>query len=99
MPGANGLSGTGARRRGTPSSAPRAPRSKLAADGPEVGEERLVQRRAQVVGAVAARSDPRADRPLDHLHVVVAPLHEALVEVDEALGDLRGRSVVTVRLE
>ena len=40
---------------------------------------------------------PRADRPLDHLHVVVAPLHEALVEVDEPLGDLGGLAVVAVR--
>ena len=34
-----------------------------------------------------------ADRPLDHLHVAVAPLLEALVEVDEALADL-GRAAV-----
>ena len=58
-----------------------------------------MQRRAQVLGAVPAGARPGADRPLDHLHVVVAPFHEALVEVDEALCHLRGRAVVAVRLE
>src|SRR3954454_13824065 len=87
-PGASGRSGAAARRRGSPSSARRGPRSKLAADRPEIREERLVERRAQVLGAVPAGPRLRADRPLDHLHVVVAPFHEALVEVDETLGDL-----------
>src|SRR5436190_202065 len=71
----------------------------LAANGPEVGEERLVQGRPQVLRAVATGARLRPDRPLDHLHVVVAPLHEPLVEVDEALGDLGRLAVVAIRAE
>ena len=38
-----------------------------------------------------------ADRPLDHLDVAVAPLLDALVEVDQALGDERRIGVLGVR--
>ena len=50
------------------------PGSKLGANRPEIREERLADRRPEVGGAGRA-SGPRtrADRPLDHLHVVVAP--------------------------
>src|SRR5687767_6765246 len=98
MPGASARSETGAPRPGRPSSARRAC-SKLAADGPEIREERLVERRAKVLRAVPAGAGPRADRALDHLHVVVAPLHDPLVEVDEALGHLGRLAVVAVRLD
>ena len=40
-----------------------------------------------------------ADRPLDHLHVPVPPLLEALVQVDEALGHLGRLAVVAVHLD
>ena len=65
-------------------------RSQVAPDGPQVGERRVPQRGAQVGGARrSAGAGLVADRALDHLHVPVAPLLHALVDVDEALGDLR----------
>ena len=72
-------------------------RSEARADLPQVGEGRPEERRAQVLDpARAARAALRADRPLDHLHVPVAPLLDALVEVDQALGDQRGIGVAVV---
>ena len=56
--------------------------------------------RAQVGGAGrAAGAGLVADRALDHLDVAVAPLLEALVEVDEALADLGRPAVVGVHGE
>src|SRR3954453_14450014 len=80
--------------------APGCARSQGGAHRPQVGEHRAEERRAQVLGARRA-TRPRlvADRPLDHLHVAVAPLLHALVEVDEALGDLRRLAVAPVGVE
>ena len=59
-------------------------------DRPEVREERLEEGGAQVLDAArAAGTFLGADRPLDHLHVAIAPLLNPFVEVDEALADLR----------
>jgi diguanylate cyclase (GGDEF)-like protein len=70
-----------------------------AAHGPQVGERRSAQRGAQVGGpGRAARAGPRADRPLHHLDVVVAPLLHALVEVDQQLAYRGGVGVVVVDL-
>ena len=57
----------------------------------------LEQGRAQVLHAARAAGPAfRADRPFDHLHVAVAPLLDALVEVDEPLGDQRRIGVAAV---
>src|SRR3712207_8115367 len=53
-------------------------------------EDRPEERRPQVLRARrAARADLVADRALDHLHVAVAPLLQALVEVHERLAEDR----------
>src|SRR6266699_3514678 len=71
--------------------------SEAAANRPQVGERRLEERSAQILGARgAACARLIADGPLDHLHVPVAPLLKALVEVDQALRDLGGLTVITV---
>src|SRR5690606_32377139 len=70
--------------------------SQFGADGPQVGEERLEERPLEVFDAGrAARAWLRADGSLDHLDVPVAPLLQALVQIDEQLADLRlGRVIV-----
>ena len=66
-------------------------------DGPEVGEEGLKQRFPQELDArAAAGAELVADGPLHGLDVAVAPLLQALVEVDEELGQLRGPGVLGV---
>jgi diguanylate cyclase (GGDEF)-like protein len=77
------------------------PRERLpqAPHRPQVGEGRLGQRGPQVGGpGRAARAAPRADRPLHHLDVVVAPLLHALVQVDQQLAHRAGVGVVVVDL-
>ena len=72
--------------------------SQSGADLPQVGERRPEQRPAQVLDAARAAGPAlRADRPFDHLHVAVAPLLDALVEVDQPLGDERGVRVARGR--
>jgi len=67
--------------------------------GPQVGERRLPERGPQVAGpGRAARAAPRPDGPLDHLDVVIPPLLNALVEVDEQLAHRGGVGVVVVDL-
>src|SRR5690606_27664314 len=74
--------------------------SQLGADRPQVRERGLEQRAAQVLRAGAAAGPAlRADGPLDHLHVAVAPLLHALVEVDEPLAHAGDRRVVAVDLD
>ena len=52
---------------------------------------------AQVLDAARAAGPAlRADRPLDHLHVAVAPFLDALVEVDQPLRDERRVRVAAV---
>src|SRR5690349_5465834 len=54
---------------------------KVAADGPQLREEALLERGLEVLDAVrAARPGPRADLARGHQHVVVAPAGERLVE-------------------
>src|SRR5919107_2137607 len=68
-----------------------------AADLPEVGEDRLEQRSPEVLDpGRAAGPALRPDRPLDHLDVAIAPLLEALVEVDEPLRDQGGVGIASV---
>ena len=67
--------------------------------GPQVGEGRLPERGPQVAGpGRAARAAPRPDGPLDHLDVVIPPLLNALVEVDQQLAHRGGVGVVVVDL-
>ncbi len=67
--------------------------------GPQVGEGRLPERGLQVAGpGRAARAAPRPDGPLDHLDVVIPPLLNALVEVDQQLAHRGGVGVVVVDL-
>src|SRR4051812_30551380 len=62
---------------------------------PQVRERRTEQRRAQVLRTGrTAGADADADDPLDHLDVPVAPLLDALVDVDEGLADLGAGPVV-----
>jgi len=62
---------------------------KAGADLPEIGERGAEQGGAQVGRAGrAAGARLGADDPLDHLHVPVAPLLDALVDVDQGLADL-----------
>src|SRR6202167_5973997 len=70
--------------------------SPQAPHGPQVRKGRLADRGAEVgrTGR-AAGAAPAADRPLDHLDVVVPPLLHALVEVDQELAH-RGRVGVVV---
>src|SRR5690606_13070694 len=84
-----------------PPPAPRArARSQPRPDLPEVREERLVQGRPEVSRTLrAARARPRADRPLDHLHVSVAPLLDPLVEVDEVLAELSVLGISAIDLD
>ena len=91
--------GTPANGSGTP--VPRDPRALLAQapHGPQVGEGRLPERGPQVDGpGRAARAAPRPDGPLDHLDVVIPPLLDALVEVDQQLAHRGGVGVVVVDL-
>src|SRR5262245_43735589 len=61
--------------------------SDVRARGPQVGERALAQRGGQVADAGAAPGAAlRADHPLDHLDVVRAPEREALVDLDQDLG-------------
>ncbi len=70
-----------------------------ASHGPQVGEGRLPERGPQVAGpGRAARAVPRPDGPLDHLDVVIPPLLNALVEVDQQLAHRGGVGVVVVDL-
>ena len=55
------------------------------------GWKSVDRRHTPCIGAVLV-----ADGALDHLHVSVPPLLEALVEVDEVLGELGGPTVVAV---
>jgi diguanylate cyclase (GGDEF)-like protein len=84
-----------------PVPAPRDARALLAQapHGPQVGERRLPERGPQVDGpGRAARAAPRPDGPLDHLDVVIPPLLDALVEVDQQLAHRGGVGVVVVDL-
>ena len=79
------------RRRPSPAHRPRArgAESEREPDVPELREEAPVDVRAQVRDARrAARAGPRADLARGHQRVVVAPARDALVVVDEQLGDL-----------
>ena len=79
--------GAGARRRVR--GARRSARLELRANRPQVGKRRLQQRRAQIGGARrSAGARLHANRALHHLHVPVAPLLHAFVEVHEALAHL-----------
>ena len=56
-------------------------------DFPEVGKEIVADGITQVFRSRrAAGSELRPDRPLHHLHVAIAPLLYALVEIDEPLA-------------
>src|SRR5688572_29817689 len=57
---------------------------------PQIGKEVPAEGGAKVRGAHrAAGAGPRADGALHHLHVTVAPLLKALVEIDQPLAQLR----------
>ena len=95
-----GLRGPARPARGDPSagrSGADAQRSQLRAHGPQIGEGRPQQRRREVAGTTRAAGPALvADRASHHLDVAIAPLHDALVEVDHALADLGGLAVVGV---
>src|SRR4029450_7021111 len=70
----------------TPQTTSSQPRS----DFPEVRKQSRPDRGLKIRGAAgSAGSGLRTNRPLDHLHMTIAPLLHALIEVDEALADLR----------
>src|SRR5437762_9311204 len=74
--------------------------SQVGPNGPEVGKERASNRLSQVCGAGrSAGAALCSDRPLDHLHVAVAPLLDALVEIDEALAELRVLGIAAIHLD
>src|SRR5213594_2500631 len=63
--------------------------SQVRPNRPEVRKERASHCLSQVCGASRSTCAPlRPDGPLDHLHVAIPPLLDALVEIDEALAQL-----------
>src|SRR5690606_32883796 len=74
--------------------------SELRPDRPQVRERGLEERRLEVLGAGRAPGPRlRADGPLDHLYVTIAPLLDALVEVDHPLANLADRRIVPVDVD
>src|SRR5205814_6132639 len=66
---------------------------------PEVRKERASNCLPQIRGARrSTRSTPGADRPLDHLDVAVAPLLDALVQIDEALAQFGVLGIATIHV-
>src|SRR5260370_3968386 len=84
----------GERRRRTPGV------SQLGSDGPQFGEVWLVQSLHEVFGPGGSpRAGLRSDRALNHFHVPIAPFHEAFIEIDESLGELRDRRILTIHVD
>src|SRR6185369_9697638 len=71
--------------------------SQLRPNRPQVREERPSEGFAEVCGAAgASRSRSRTNRPLDHLHVPIPPLLNALIEIHEPLTQFGVLRVVPI---
>ena len=76
-----------------------APGLEMRTDFPEVRKQRRANRRAEIGGTGrSAGSRLDADRALDHLHVSIAPLLNALVQIDEPLANLGVLRIVAIHL-
>jgi len=76
------------------------PDSQLGPNGPEIGEERLVEGGGQVLRSGApASTAPSSDSALHHFHMAVSPFHHAFVQIDETLAELGQSRVIAIDLD
>src|SRR5258705_4127066 len=74
--------------------------SEIPSNFPEIGKQGPADGRCEVSGASrTSRPALYADRPLDHLHVAIAPLLQPLVEIDQALTEFRVLRIRAIDLD